>query len=176
MRTKSLFYATLAFLGLAWNQIFGAWADQTAGLPWLELISARDMGSDQQSWTVIPDKLGRLFVGGTGLMVYDGQTWETYPIGNSYAVRALQFGADGRLWVGGANEMGYVDESTVGNFQYHSLIDSLPENERAVGDIWGCGIVGSKVYFMGREKLFRWDGTAFRTWAFPGKRDRKSVV
>ena len=169
MRTKSLFYATTIFLGLAWSQVFGAWADKTAGLPWVELISARNMGSDQQSWIVIPDKLGRLFVGGTGLMVYDGQTWETHPIGNTYAVRTLQYGADGRLWIGGANEMGYVDETAVGNFQYHSLISHLSENERLVGDIWGCGIVGSQVYFIGRGKLFCWDGTAFRTWDFPGK-------
>ncbi len=169
MRTKSLFYAATAFLGFIWSQIFGAWSDKTAGLPWLEHFTARDMGSDQQSWIVIPDKLGRLFVGGIGLMVFDGQTWKTHPIGSSYAVRALLFGADGRLWVGAANEIGYIDEPSAGDFQYHSLLDRLPESERPVGDIWGCGIVGSKVYFMGREKLFCWDGSAFRIWRFPSK-------
>ncbi len=169
MRTKYLFFASAAFFGCSWSLISGAWSDKTAGLPWLENFSARDIGADRDTWIVVQDKFGRLFVGGVGLMVYDGQTWKTYPVGNSYAVRALQFGEDGRLWVGGANEMGYIDEPSIGDLQYHSLIARLPERERAVGEIWGCGLVGSKVYFMGREKLFCWDGTAFRTWAFPGK-------
>ena len=169
MRTKCLFYAVTAFLGLSWSQVSGSWSDKTAGRPWLENFSAREIGADRESWIVIQDKLGRILVGGMGLMVYDGQSWKTYPVGNSYAVRTLQFGEDGRLWVGGANEIGYVDEPSIGDFQYHSLIDRLPESERIVGQIWGCSIVGPKVFFMGRERLFCWDGTTFRIWNFPGK-------
>ena len=169
MRTKSHLYAVSACLGLAWVQVFGTWADKTAGLPSLEYFSAQKLGSDNYQWTIAQDKLGRLFVGGMGLIVFDGQTWSTHPIGNSYAVRTLQFAANNRIWVGGTNEIGYVDEPTLGNFQYHSLLGQLPESERHVGDIWGSGVVGTKVFFMGREKLYCWDGTAFRIWPFPGQ-------
>ena len=170
MRTKSRHYAAAAaFLGFAWGQIFGAWSDKTAGLPSLEYFSAQKLGSDNYQWTIAQDKLGRLFVGGMGLIVYDGQNWTTHPIGSSYAVRTIQFGDNNRIWVGGANEIGYVDEPALGDFKYHSLLDKLPESERPVGEIWGSGMVGTKVYFMGREKLFCWDGTAFRIWPFPSQ-------
>lgn len=169
MRTKPLFYSVTAFFSLIWSPVFGAWADKTAGLPSLAYFSAQQLDSDNFQWTLAQDKLGRLFVGGTGLIVFDGQTWKTYPIGSSYAVRTLQFGDNNRIWVGGANEMGYVDEPALGEFKYHSLLDQLPVSERPVGEIWGSGLVGTRVYFIGRDKLFCWDGTAFRIWPFPSQ-------
>ena len=93
MRTKQLFYAATAFLGYILGPVFGAWSDKTAGLPWLDYFSAQKLGSENYQWTVAQDKLGRIYVGSLGLIIFDGQTWKTHPIGNSYAVRALQFAA-----------------------------------------------------------------------------------
>ncbi|MEJ1974223.1 MAG: hypothetical protein WDM96_17720 [Lacunisphaera sp.] len=72
-----------------------------------------------------------------------------------------------RLWAGGGTEMGYFDEPSIGDFRYHSLVEYLPQEERPVAEIWGSGMVGAKVYFVGRDKLYCWDGKAFRTWSFP---------
>lgn len=114
------------------------------------------------------DHLGRLLVGSNQLEVLDAQSWKTYAIGNTQYLTALAKGEDHRIWAGAVNEIGYFDEPTVGNFQYHSLLAHLPEGERNVGTIWGCAVVGRMVYFVGRNQLLRWDGNSFRSWAFPG--------
>ncbi|HWA26684.1 MAG TPA: ATP-binding protein [Lacunisphaera sp.] len=125
------------------------------------------MGSDAEHYSVLQDHLGRLYVGGTGLHIFDGQTWKTHPIDGAQGVRALQFGQDGRLWVGAVNEMGFLTEPIVGHFEYRSLLPHLPESERLVGIIWGGGLVGSNAYFIGPNKVYRWDGAAFRIWTYP---------
>lgn len=169
MRSILFFYAAILFLSVGSDRAAGAWSDKTAGLPWLKHYSPQDLGTVRYQWFVDQDKLGRLFVGGAGLMVHDGQSWRTYAIGTSYVVRTLQFGADGRTWIGALNEFGYLTEPSIGNFQYHSLLGHLPEKDRLVGHIWGCGLVGSHVYFIGKERLYGWDGAALRVWNFPGE-------
>ena len=169
MRVHHLFFAAIVFLGLPWVQVHGAWSDKTSGLAWIEYQSSRDLGSEGEQWIVRQDQLGRIYVGGKGLLVFDGQSWESHAIAGTQAVRTLQFGQDGRLWVGAFNEIGFFTEPAIGHFEYHSLLPYLPETERLVEHIWGSGLVGPNVYFMGKEKLYRWDGTAFRTWTFPGQ-------
>lgn len=168
MRPKHIFYPIFLSLGLFWTPGSAAWTDQTAGLPWLKHYSPRQMGFDHPfAWFVRQDQLGRLLVGGTGLSVFDGQTWTSHPAGNSTGLRAIDFGPDGRIWAGALNEIGYFTEPSIGRFEYHSLMAQLPKDEAFIGHIWGCGTVGQQVYFLGRDKLYRWDGSSFRIWVFP---------
>ena len=164
MKAKRLFHAFALVCCVLGAQ--GAWLDRTAGSPWLQHFPAREMGMDNSEWFVAQDRLGRLFVGSNGLFVFDGLEWKRYAIGNAVAVRSFCFDGD-RLWVGGSNEMGYVDEPAIGDFKYHSLIDKLPDAERSVGEIWGAGRAGKSTYFASREKLYRWDGQAFHIRHFP---------
>ncbi len=157
------------WLGLTGLALFGAWKDKTAGQPLVEIFSARDLGTDGYTWITLEDKLGRLFVGSNQLQVYDGQAWRSFPVPNSYALRALAFGENGRLWAGANNEMGYFEEESLGVFKYHSLLPSLPEAERLVGDVWACVPVGRSIYFFCRDKILRWDGSVFKTWSYAGK-------
>ncbi len=168
MRTglRQLFYVSLFASGNVC--VIADWTDPTSARPLVEHISARELGADTSQWFAVQDPLGRIFVGGRGLFVFDGQSWRVYPIGNSFAVRTIQFDRD-RIWVAGANEIGYLDEPTIGNLRYHSLIDQLPESERPVGQIWGSGVVGPRLYFVGREKLYAWNGSSFQIWNFPGR-------
>ena len=156
---------SLSFTG---SRSAAAWADRTAGLAWVDYQSSRDLGTEAQHWFVREDQLGRIYVGGAGLLVFDGQSWKTHSIAGVHGVRTLQFGADGRSWVSGLNQIGYLTEPSIGDFHYHSLLEHLPENERLVGHIWGSAVVGSSVFFMAKEKLYGWDGSRFRLWNFPG--------
>jgi hypothetical protein len=138
-----------------------AWQDKTAGAPLLQNISAKELGGAEIKWTVLQDNLGRLFVGGDQLEVFDGQAWQSFPVPNTYALRALAMGGNGKLWAGAVNEVGYFEEEALGTFKFHSLIPYLPKAERLVGDVWGCAIVGRSTYFICRDRLLRWDGAGF---------------
>jgi signal transduction histidine kinase/CheY-like chemotaxis protein len=135
----------------------------------MEHFSSQQLGSERgNQWFVTEDTLGRVFVGNTGLSVFDGQTWTNHAAGAALALRTIQFGPDGRIWAGALNEIGYFTEPSVGRFEYHSLLSQLPEGERLVGDIWGSGLVEGRPYFLGREKVYGWDGERFQIWSFPG--------
>lgn len=168
MRTKHFFYPIIVFLGLILPRISAAWLDKSVGLPWMEHVSARSLGTDNLHLFVTEDSLGRLYVGSKELLVHDGAAWKRYPAGGAGGVRTVQAGADGLLWIGALNEIGYFSEPSIGHFEYHSLLGHLPENERQIGHIWGIGLVGGHVYFVGREKLYRWDGRSFQTWPYSG--------
>ena len=146
--------------------LYGAWQDKTAGQPLVEIFSTKDLGTDGHTWITLQDKLGRLFVGSNQLQVFDGQAWQSFPVPHTYALRALAFGKDGRLWAGAKNEVGYFEEESLGVFKYHSLIQHLPVEERLVGEVWGTAAVGRNIYFFCRDKVHRWDGSVFKTWSF----------
>lgn len=156
-------------LGLACHSLFGVWTDKSTGLPLIEVFSDKQLGGDEIKWSVLQDKLGRLFVGGSRLLVFDGQSWRAYPVGDTYALRALAFGDDDRLWAGAINEVGYFVEESLGVFKYHSLISHLPKEQQLVGDVWGCAQIGQMVYFVCRDKILRWDGASFQILLFNGK-------
>jgi signal transduction histidine kinase/CheY-like chemotaxis protein/HPt (histidine-containing phosphotransfer) domain-containing protein len=168
MRTKHFFYSAIVSLGLILPRIPAAWLDKSAGLPWMEQISARSLGTDTIHLFVTEDSLGRLYVGSQGLLIHDGNSWKDFPAGGAGGVRTAQPGPDSLLWIGALNEIGYFSEPSIGHFEYHSLLPHLPENERQVGHIWGIGLVGPHVYFVGREKLYRWDGRSLQTWTYSG--------
>lgn len=156
-------------LGLVVPPLSGAWADKSTGLPLLENFPAKELGSDDAAWIVLEDKLGRLFVGGNRLQVFDGQAWRAFAMGNTYALRALAFGDDGRLWAGAINEVGFFEEESLGRFKYHSLVSHLPKDQQLVGDVWGCAPIGRVVYFICRDRVLRWDGAAMQVLPFGGK-------
>jgi len=130
----------------------------------------KEVGSDAYPWIILTDKLGRLFVGAEGgLRVFDGQSWNAFPIADTHSLKALAWGRDGRLWAGAANEIGYFAEETLGQFRYHSLVDKLPPDARDLGLVWACAVVDEGVVFFAHTKVLRWDGARFRVWSFPTK-------
>ncbi len=146
----------------------GGWNDRTTGLPLLENFSAKGFASGEITLTTLEDNFGRLFVGGSGLQVFDGESWRTFPMGNSYLLGALASGEDGRLWAGAVNEVGFFEEPEPGVFKYHSLMSHLPKEHQTLGTAWGCAVLGRVVYFIYRDKVLRWDGTAMQVETFPG--------
>ncbi len=154
-RAISLFVLLLGFIPPSG---FGAWADSTAGLPPVEIISAKTMGADGSIMSVALDKLGRLFIGSNRLLVFDGQTWRSFPKPNSYPLTSLVMGDGGRLWAGTTNELGYFQEESLGAFKFYSLLSYLPKEARDIGIVWGCAPVGQTTYFICSNSLLRWNG------------------
>jgi signal transduction histidine kinase/CheY-like chemotaxis protein/HPt (histidine-containing phosphotransfer) domain-containing protein len=144
-----------------------SWLEGSVGEPLIQRIDARAINPSLDKWTVTQDRYGRLFTSDDQMHMFDGESWHTFTVPGSYAVRTLRFDDADRLWVSAFNEVGYFEETTVGHFTYRSLSDQLPAN-RDLGHIWGSALVGPHVYFICDKKILRWDGHTFRTWEFPG--------
>lgn len=124
-------------------------------------------GGIESGWL---DPRGRLFVLSEQLTVFDGAKWNSYSLPDGTVVRSIAVDESGRVWAGAVNQLGYFEPVAGGRFEFHSLRDRLPDEDRLFHDVWGCARVGSSVYFVCREKVFRWDGAHFQTWRYPTAR------
>ena len=70
-------------------------------------------------------------------MRYDGQFWDLYPLPNGSNIRSLYFSKNEQLLFAGAfNSFGYFKNDSIGELEYVSLIELVPEEKRNFGDIW----------------------------------------
>ena len=166
--TRHLLLAVL-FAGLLPATVQAAWSDHQQGSPSLDFFPTRIIGATPQTGTVAQDSRGRLFVGSDALLVYDGATWSSHPLPDSYGLAALHFGPDHKLWVGAYNQVGYYSETASGTFVFTSLMAKLPKEHQRIEVTWGCGLVGPQVFFVCQSKVLRWDGAQFTVWDFPNK-------
>jgi len=95
-------------------------------------------GGDGQVWAIEQMSQGPVVVAELGgLYLFDGELWERLdtPKGvDSYL--SLAADAEGRVWVGGNNELGVIEGYSEGVFEYRSLTDTVPDSI-SIGEVWG---------------------------------------
>lgn len=129
-----------------------------------------------QNWDSAQDRFGVMYFGNNeGLLSFNGKFWNLYPLPNRTVVRSLEIGPEGRIYVGGQDEVGYFFPDASGRLAYHSLKGLLPENEVNFGDIWNISIINGQVFFRSVSKMLHLkDGIikvfkAEKEWLFLGK-------
>ncbi len=147
------------------NQHFTPTEIWESGLPYIENYTSGDYKSSPQNWAFTEGSDGFLYAGNTaGVLQYDGATWTTIPLPNKSLVRSIAASADGKIYVGGVNELGYLAPDAVGKMQFYSLKSFLEEEYQEFRDVWSIIVIDDLVYFQFANALFRWDGKAFHTW------------
>lgn len=153
----------LAMLALLVPSLFSA----AEGMPIIEHFSGAETGNHGTIFSVAQDEDGVMYFGGLSLLTYDGERWRSFPMGNSYAVRRLMFGADGRLWAGGMNEFGWFELNGAKGWEYHSLIHHVPPTDRNFQDVFWVFPSDDATVFVTTDRVFRWDGKTLQAWHKP---------
>ncbi|MDZ4805319.1 MAG: hypothetical protein SGI90_10705, partial [Candidatus Eisenbacteria bacterium] len=164
------YFLLITSLGLAGTNLLAAWDATSTGLPPVEIVSAKAMGSDTDKSIVLQDTLGRILVGSGSLLVFDGQSWTAHAKPGGYHLTSLVFGGEGVLWATTIGNLGFFREESLGEFKFHSLLGELPSEARNLGPVWGCAPIGPITYFICWDRLLRWDGRSFQISPFPTKR------
>ncbi len=122
--------------------------------PFLINYKPNDYKGDETIWNVIQDKRGIMYFANdeNGILEYDGDQWQNIPIPQTDTVRSLAMGLDGRIYVGGENEIGYLDHDKT---SYVSLKSLLPEDQRRFDDVWQILVNPDGVYFRTYKALYR---------------------
>lgn len=143
--------------------------DPEAGLPAVQVWTMRDYLASPQNWVVRRDREGRLYFGNRdGVLTYDGRQWRTLPMPGAF-IRGLDFGADGRLYAGGIDELGYFERDALGDWgPFVSLRDRLPPAEGGLNDVWSVNSLPEGVFFATATRLIRWRDGAFTVWTLDG--------
>lgn len=140
----------------------------TIGLPDVINYSKQAYGGGLQNWDCAQDKNGIIyFANNEGLLSFDGRYWKIYPLPNRTIVRSVEIGNDNRIYVGGQDEIGYFSPSANGRLVYHSLINLVPKNDHAFGDVWDIVALSKDVFFRSPSKIFRYTNETIASFLPP---------
>jgi hypothetical protein len=115
--------------------------DYKAGIQNIDFAQNRDM---------------TLFVANNlGVLSYNGNEWKRHDFKTGKKKRSLAFDADNnRLYVGSQGEFGYFHT----NWEYVSLLNKIPNEEKGFDEVWDVFIQNSKVYFCTFQGIYIYDG------------------
>lgn len=122
-----------------------------------------------QNFSIAANDQGYVFLGSAdGVLIFDGQDWQHVPLPNGEIVRWLETDKQGRVYVGGYNEFGYLEQAATGAFQFVplSMLFADELQGRPFADIWSISASDQGVFFVALEDLFFYDPitSATRHW------------
>lgn len=130
------------------------------GLPLIHNYTPDTYGGHVQNWGFEEDTSGVLYILNLqNIIRYDGVNWQVIPVMNEnvYSIHRAQ---SGKIYVGGIDEFGYLDEPTDDSnaiIQYYSLRHLLPDTIQ-IERIFSIASKGDEIYFQSNSSLIRYDG------------------
>ncbi len=144
-------------------------AGPNIGVPPIRNFSAEEYGGHIQVWCAVQDRRGVIYFGTTTELVeFDGTTWRTVKNSEGILVRSLSVGAEGTVYVGGANDLGYIKTNNMGDSLFVSLREKIPKEHGDIGQVFQVYNTHHGVYFITEFLTFRWAGQRFKILPFGG--------
>ena len=135
------------------------------GLPYIQNYTAEEYNAGIDNWSAVQDSLGLMyFANGHGILTYDGANWGGIELPNLGSALALAKDKTGKIWVGGANELGYLSSNSKGELSYVSLRPELSKIYKNLDKIRKIYVAEDGIYFGSLTSFFKWDGNNFKIW------------
>lgn len=126
------------------------------GMPMIHGYSRHDYRGGTQNWGFVQNRQGIMFVANNeGVLEFNGQEWNKYPLPNQTIVRSIALDDNGRLFVGGQDEAGYFEADEHGSLKYHSIKPLIPENASRFEDVWDMLALPEGVFFRASDNIYR---------------------
>ncbi|MGQ1909531.1 hypothetical protein ACT3CE_07050 [Marinifilum sp. RC60d5] len=131
---KRIYLFILMFFCL---QIVGNAKIKSNGVPFIKNYYKNQYQGGTQNWDIVQTSNGLLyFANNEGVLEFDGNNWRLISMPNQSVVRSLAVDSLDHIFVGAANEFGYLKPDLKGKLTYKSLVDLLPEGERDFREVW----------------------------------------
>lgn len=161
MMLKRLFFFTFLYL---LTSLLSAINAQELGLYPIRNFNHRDYVGHSQNWAVVQDNRGLIYIANNvGVIEYDGSDWRHISI-NGALSRCLDVDKEGRIWVGGQDEFGYLAADSLGSIRYYSLVSKLPQNCSPIGLVRQVYATKEGVYFSSNQCLLLINGETVKYW------------
>ncbi|MFD2532123.1 sensor histidine kinase [Gracilimonas halophila] len=124
-----------------------------------------EYGGHVQNWTAEQDTNGFIYFGnGDGLLIFDGIDWKNIHIGETGRGTSIYSSTDGRVYVSGQSDFGFIKPDSVNNIEYHSL--SKEYGKRALPQFetheWN-----NAIYFRHLDGINKYDDDELRSFPIP---------
>ena len=127
------------------------------GRYFVDNVELSDFGQDARNYAMIQDRRGRMyFANNHSVYMYDGVHWQVLEQTIGIEPRSFALAKDGRIFVGCAGGMGWLDANQAGLPGYTPLQDKLAE-ETVVGNVWDTVARPEGVYFRTSATIYFWD-------------------
>ena len=115
--------------------------------------SVAEYSGNAQNWDIIQDNDHYIyFANNGGILEFNGETWNKFEMVNNDHPRSFDKDANGRIYVGGRGEFGYIAHNERGKTVYNKIsgkVDSLN-----FADIWQVYCLGEHTYFISKDHIF----------------------
>jgi len=118
-----------------------------------------DIEAYPQNFGIAIDNRSRVFIGSTdGVLIYDGEQWQLVELPNRDIVRWIKYDGHHRMYVGGYDAFGYLEQNEKGEFLYFELSHQFTNflNGELFADIWQIETTEEAVFFVGLNYVFRY--------------------
>jgi signal transduction histidine kinase/DNA-binding response OmpR family regulator len=138
------------------------------GLPFITNYTTADYKADLQNWGIIQDNQGLMyFANNSGILQFDGSSWRVIKTPGETAIRSFAKDSNGRIYVGGIGEVGYLEPDTRQGMVFHPLQQQLDSAYRDFGNVWFTYATGNAVYFVCDHYVLRWQEGVFHVTREP---------
>ncbi len=125
------------------------------GIPFIQSYTPADYGLSHQNFDVlIGDDKKMYFANISGILVYDGTHWINVKLPNNDGAYSLTKTADGTIYVGGVNEIGYLSKTANGELTYVSLAEKLEGQVGSGFTSWNNWPANDQVVFSTFKQIF----------------------
>ncbi|WP_445385985.1 response regulator [Robiginitalea sp. IMCC44478] len=136
-------------------------AQEQVGRPLITNYKYQDYQAAPVNWWALEDDNGIMyFANQNGPMQFDGVNWRNIDINGPS--RSMVRDDKGTIYVGGQGEIGYFTPNEIGEIQFISLVDKIPEEHRSFADVWEIDFYNGRVIFRTEFKLYCWDGETMK--------------
>ncbi len=134
------------------------------GAKYFRNYSRKNYNSQPQNWFIIQDQRGMIyFANQGGVLEYDGVCWKEILITGKNA-RSLAVDHKGTIYIGGNNEIGYLQPDDSDVLHYVSLTHLLENKYRDFGYVWRAYSTADGVYFCTSKYLFLFNPGSIKVW------------
>jgi len=124
----------------------------------------REYGGLTQNWAIVQDQRGLIYVANNdGVLEYDGSDWRQISINRALS-RCLDIDKEGRIWVGGQDEVGYLAADSTGTMAYFSLVKMIPSYNLPFGLVKQIFATDDGVYFCSNQSLILIKQNKIKVW------------
>ena len=147
-RGYALAFILLLFIPVTKAQI------KDIGIPFINNYPKTVYKASNQNWSIAQGRNGFIYFGNNdGLLEFDGQHWELYPLPGRTIIRSLLAEGD-TIYAGSFEELGYFTPGNDGRMHFQSLTHLIPEYFRSFDEIWEIHKTNQGIVFQSFRYLF----------------------
>lgn len=132
-----LFVALFIKVGFGQNYTPQSEMKRSPIIPKIVHYSRADFKADPQFWTMCENDDGTLIFGNNdGALIFDGAHWQKKYLPNNSSVRSILKTSEGKIFVGGYNEIGTLQKDKYGSYFYKSLMSEFHLEDKNLENLW----------------------------------------